>query len=250
MQESFTFEYAHHGEAERWLPAVGWEGSYEVSDLGRVWSVRRSAGTRIYGGQMRKPELRKGYLSVTLWRNGRGVHGQVHRLVAAAFLGPCPEGQEVRHGSGGALDNRATNLSYGTHRQNTGPDKVRDGTLARGETHGMAILTEAQAVEVRARYVAGEDRRSLAHAYGIRKETVSQIALGNTWGHVPGTLAPHGQLRGEACVQAKLTAANVTEIRHRYAGGGVTKTALAREFGVSLSNICHIINGETWRHVA
>jgi hypothetical protein len=54
--------------------------------------------------------------------------------------------------------------------------------------------------------------------------------------------------RGERNVNAKLTAAAVAEIRRRYAGGQ-TKTALAREYGVTRQVIASVVNGETWRHV-
>jgi len=51
----------------------------------------------------------------------------VHHLVAAAFIGPRPEGSEVCHGPGGFLDNRAVNLRYDTHHENI-RDKIADGT--------------------------------------------------------------------------------------------------------------------------
>jgi len=51
----------------------------------------------------------------------------VHQLVAEAFIGPCPAGQKVCHGPTGKLDNRPSNLSYGSHSDNH-LDKRRDGT--------------------------------------------------------------------------------------------------------------------------
>jgi hypothetical protein len=51
----------------------------------------------------------------------------VHRLVLAAFVGPCPEGMEVRHLDGNPANTRLANLRYGTHSENE-LDKVRHGT--------------------------------------------------------------------------------------------------------------------------
>lgn len=42
----------------------------------------------------------------------------VHRLVMAAFVGPCPDGIEVCHNNGNPADNRLSNLRYGTHSEN------------------------------------------------------------------------------------------------------------------------------------
>lgn len=55
---------------------------------------------------------------------------------------------------------------------------------------------------------------------------------------------------GEANIQAKLTAADVVAIRVRYAQGGVSQTALAREFGVSPTSIGRVVRKDLWSHVA
>lgn len=61
-----------------------------------------------------------GYLRVKV--NGRRV--PVHHVVMDAWLGPCPPGQERRHGTGGNQDNSVGNLCYGTHLENE-QDKKR-----------------------------------------------------------------------------------------------------------------------------
>ena len=97
-------------EKERWLPVVGYEGRYEVSDLGRVRSLLRAAPkvlkTRI------SPN---GYEVLNL---GLGNRQYVHRLVASAFL-PGSEGDTVNHINGTKSDNRAMNLEWHTYAENT-----------------------------------------------------------------------------------------------------------------------------------
>lgn len=120
---------------ERWLPVVGYEGLYEVSDHGRVRSVDRtivgSDGVRQrHSGQMlvqgtnstcehRLVKLRSGHQ--------RRVARYVHRLVLEAFVGPCPEGHEVCHNDGDPTNNHVSNLRYGTVSDNR-YDSVRHGT--------------------------------------------------------------------------------------------------------------------------
>lgn len=106
--------------SEQWRPVVGWEGLYEVSSEGRVRSFRRGANGRV----LRPGIASHGYPTVAL---GRGNTQSVHVLVAAALLGPCPEGQEVRHRDGKRTNPRATNLRYGTRSDNIN-DAVRSGS--------------------------------------------------------------------------------------------------------------------------
>lgn len=102
-----------------WRPVVGFEALYEVSDQGEVRRTGkahksgkgRGGGARI--GRLIKPQPhRGGYLAVQLWRHGKLHRPLLHRVVAAAFLGPCPDGKEVNHVDGVKANNRASNLEY------------------------------------------------------------------------------------------------------------------------------------------
>lgn len=114
--------------AERWLPVVGYEGRYEVSDLGRVKSVAR---TDCYGRRRAERFLRprvgaRGHLSVALYADGIRDGYQVHSLVLAAFVGRCPEGMEGCHWNDIPADNRLENLRWDTRSANVA-DRVRNG---------------------------------------------------------------------------------------------------------------------------
>ena len=120
---------------EQWKDVVGYEGYYQVSNLGRVRSIDRVIRHKRYGpmklkGRLIQPARRnhqKEYLSVGLHKNNRQKTIQVHVLVARAWIGPCPQGQQVRHGRKGMGNNSLTNLCYGTSQEQYF-DKVRDGT--------------------------------------------------------------------------------------------------------------------------
>lgn len=120
---------------QHWLPAVGYEGFYEVSDTGRVRSLDRlevitgsRSGVRTRRGRvLRSFPFRDGYLFVRLSRDGRSVSRSVHSLVLEAFTGLCPAGMECRHLNGDRQDDRAENLAWGTESQNT-LDQVAHGT--------------------------------------------------------------------------------------------------------------------------
>lgn len=169
--------------AEQWKWVPGYEGLYRVSDQGRVWS----AGQRGLPPQFLKPRphVRYRYLSVGLFKNGKGRDHKIHRLVLAAFVGPCLPGLETRHLNGNRQDNRLANLTYGTKAENHA-DKVRHGTHAiyRGSLNGHATLTEDDVREIRRRCTAGERQRDVAATYGVGQTCISKIVRREKWRHV------------------------------------------------------------------
>jgi hypothetical protein len=72
---------------EVWKDIAGYEGLYQVSNIGRVKSLPKMCGVRYNEERILKPCADKdGYLSVTLSNNYKMKHFKVHRLVAEAFL--------------------------------------------------------------------------------------------------------------------------------------------------------------------
>ena len=118
---------------EIWLPVVGYEGLYEVSDRGRVRSLDRLSYTKgrvsvsVRKGRILKASITSsGHAVVGLSRNARAAQKQVHRLVLEAFVGPCPPDMECCHGPGGPADNRIENLRWDSRSANA-LDRVSDG---------------------------------------------------------------------------------------------------------------------------
>ena len=108
----------------------GFEGHYEVSDEGGVRSIKR--GTP----HLLRPSVGKyGHRQYSLSLDGRVRMRSGHSLVAEVFIGPRPEGTEVRHLDGDATNNLVTNLAYGTHLENM-RDRLRHGTnTSANKTH-------------------------------------------------------------------------------------------------------------------
>lgn len=231
---------------EAWKPVVGYEGLYTVSDRGNV-RTRRRKGSK--GGLLR-PGLSASHLTVGLYMEGVPRSRLVHHLVLEAFVGPCPPGMEGCHGPGGPLDNRLANLRWDTASANQ-MDRVRDGTSNRGERQWQSKLTQADVVECRRRYAAGERLAVLVSEYGTTTSGMSLAISGKTWYWLPGAVPVdrkrHG-LQGTAHHSAKLTAEIVLECRARYAEGETTY-ALAEEFGVKQPSMQKAIAGKSWAHV-
>ena len=171
---------------ELWLPVVGWEGLYEVSDQGRVRSLPRFRNGRTYGGRPLTAVLNPRYLVVKLrdTATDRSASVSVHALVAAAFIGPRLADQVVRHGANGHMDNSIANLSYGTQAENT-QDRRRDGTYGIADNATRRILTSTQVAEI---WLSDEPSPALALRYGVHETTIRKIWAGKNWGSVTSTL--------------------------------------------------------------
>lgn len=113
-----------HITIEEWRSVVGHDG-YQVSNVGNVRSINRTVRGRRYKGKPLKPGIASnGYPTVAI---GKDNTKTVHSLVASAFIGPCPPGQEVRHKDGNRKNPRHSNLEYGTRTENI-YDAMRHGT--------------------------------------------------------------------------------------------------------------------------
>lgn len=171
---------------ENWRDVIGYEGFYQVSDDGRVRSLWRLLPHAVRAG-VRKPKIilkygsnNQGRLQVTLSRDNVQKRFQVHRLVLAAFTGPCPDGLEGLHKNGDHLDCKISNLKWGTHAENM-QDTVRHGHARLGEASGKSKLTEQDVRDIRASTDTG---RILANRYGISQPAIVNIRSRKTWKHV------------------------------------------------------------------
>lgn len=127
---------AESQSTERWLPVLGYEGIYEVSDFGRVRSIDRfdSSGRLLRGRVLRPKTQSGGYLCVNLWSHNKGSMKYVHRLVLEAFVGTSDTSQ-VCHNDGDQKNNTLGNLRWGTASDNA-HDRVLHGThAATAKTH-------------------------------------------------------------------------------------------------------------------
>lgn len=167
---------------DRWRPIQGWP-AYEVSDHGRVRRVVASTVRDV--GPVSTRAIGDGYLYVTLFRPGERKMHLVHRLVAAAFLGPCPAGLEVNHIDGVKSNAQVSNLEYVTRAENRRHAYRLRLQVAEGERNGYAKLTDAAVREIRRlapRTVA--ERRSVAARFSVSASTVGDVLRRRTWTHV------------------------------------------------------------------
>lgn len=246
---------------EIWNPVIGYDG-YIVSNLGRVENMKHR--------RILVPTLnRSGYWTVGLYRPGKGkAFGDtlaLHRLVALAFLGPCPEGYEVHHKDDDRTNAHIDNLEYVTREENVrhmwesrragkrpvikrNKDvKVKEDGMARLQR--MYDLSPEAIIEIRDSW--GQST-PLAIRYGKTPMVIQWIRkrareLAQSSGQYdPGEERCGVYSASGLNMGAKLTVEQVREVRTSTEPHKV----IARRFGVDRGVIRSIRRGEAYREVS
>jgi hypothetical protein len=124
------------------------------------------------------------YQAVNLYNDNIKKTFRVHRLVATAFHGPCPEGLQCCHNDGNPFNNHRDNLRWDT-RKNNAADKKLHGTSTEGSKNKNSKLTETQVLQIRATYAAGGvTQKNLAKHYKVSRTQVNQIINHKKWTHI------------------------------------------------------------------
>ena len=167
---------------ENWLPVVGYEGLYSVSDLGNVMSMNYNKTGLLKMMQPCAGNARSPYLKVHLHKNGKSSTATVHSLVIAAFVGLRPPGYDVNHKSGDKFDNRLINLEYCTSSENRlHAYQIGTHVPKYGEKHAWAKLSENDVLEIKKKLGEGWTQKELSLLYQIGQTTISRIKHGKRW---------------------------------------------------------------------
>lgn len=153
---------------EVWKDIDGFEGKYQISNLGRVKSLHYNNSDR---QELMKPmKYKVGYEAVKLG----GKRHKVHRLVAEAFIPNPHKKREVNHINGDTLDNRVENLEWATpsensqHAWDTGLQKMTEDRKAK-------LSRSVVCVETGAEYYGMADA---ANQTGITRRNINACCLG------------------------------------------------------------------------
>ena len=104
---------------EIWRDIEGYEGEYQISNLGRVKSLKKQVGRKEGEKIMTPSKTYQGYSRVVLTHNGKSKMKAVHRLVAEAFIPKIQGKPIVDHINGDRQDNKMENLRWCTYSENS-----------------------------------------------------------------------------------------------------------------------------------
>lgn len=181
---------------EEWRPVVGYEGVYIVSESGAVMRIKAARGARI-NHCLKSAISNCGYFVVVLTPPMKMF--LVHRIVARAFLGIPPEGEEqVNHKDAIKTNNHYSNLEYVSPQGNS-DHAAAHGLVPSGENHWskhqpekvhrgsnchLSKLTEELVREIRNLCPKIHKTKIVAAKYSVSKSTIKLIRNGTIWRHV------------------------------------------------------------------
>lgn len=175
---------------ELWKPIIGYEGIYEVSNMGNIRSIdRHRADGAFISGRKIKTSLAMGYPYFNACKNGRSSPIYVHQCVAEAFIGLRPDGFQINHIDGDKRNNFVGNLEYVTPSQNMSHAISRGLNVVprpdnRGENHGMSKLLNSDIPDIKHLLSSGHSVEEVSGIYGVSRATINDIKRGVSWKHI------------------------------------------------------------------
>ena len=173
-------ELMFSSKTPEWATIKGWPG-YEIGSNGLLRSWLKSPNEK---SVPKKPRIltgginRYGYHRAVLCNGKKRQSILIHHLVLDTFVGERPRGYEARHKDGNCKNNHLSNLEWSTHHDNI-LDKIKHGTIARGERSGRSILKEWQVKRI---FLSQDSLSTLAKRYGVDKCTIHGIKKQRNWG--------------------------------------------------------------------
>lgn len=172
-------------KGEEWRDIQGWDGFYQVSNLGRIKSFKRDYNERGIKAKMktiirRQSNTTHKYLKVALIIKGATYTHKVHRLVAMAFI-PNPDNKpHINHKNSIKTDNRAVNLEWVTLQENN--RHACDTEFARSGVQNIkSKLTTPKVKEI---YLSDEYNGELAKKHNVSITCIAKIKRGETYKEV------------------------------------------------------------------
>ena len=160
---------------EIWKDIEGYEGLYQVSNLGRVKSLEKIRGVQFQKEKILIPQtIKGGYLRIGLSKNGKSTKFLIHRLVAEAFI---PKHFTVNHKDGNKTNNSLDNLEWVSQKENN-IHAYQTGLKPHGTQRKDAKLNEQQIKEIRSNYIPNDrnySTRSLAQKYGVHPSIIQRV---------------------------------------------------------------------------
>lgn len=170
---------------EIWKDIEGYEGRYQVSNLGQVRSCNRivkfkDGREREYKSVILRPTTDKdGYYIFYLYKNKKKTNFSAHKLVAQTFIPNTDNKPQINHKNGNKTDNRAVNLEWVTPLENTQHAiKTNLRQALKGQYSPTAKLTNVQAKKIREEYIPRDKKyglKVLAKKYKMNPSTIHSI---------------------------------------------------------------------------
>ncbi len=163
---------------EEWRDIIGYEGVYQISNLGRVQRLAGYGRTKNRLLSICKYKKGRHHYVTLKFRANRRSRKNIHTLVLEAFVGPRPSLLHVcRHLDGNPQNNVPDNLAWGSASENS-QDLVRHGN------HPWTKLTVLDIPKIRNLFSKRIGDKRIGEMFGVNRKTIADIRHLKTWSHV------------------------------------------------------------------
>ena len=233
---------------EIWKDIDGYEGIYQVSNMGQVRSCDRYVSIRnnhkrlIKGILLRqRKNARHGYCDVKLCLNSIYHTVMVHKLVANAFLNCCDKSLEINHIDGNKQNNAVYNLEFVTRKENI-HHAIRIGLTKIGAESCRAVYSKSEINLMRTMWKSGVKRSEICLKFKISASRLSSILLNkrykdDQWG---------AEIKSPqfACMFRKVLTKEIAVAVRRSYMSGIKWNDIISQFKISQTQMLKIIRNE------
>lgn len=176
---------------EEWRDISGFEGLYQVSNLGNVKSLNRVIIAKdgkkhfLTGQIIKSDKCGLKYCQLNLFKNSKRKKALVHRLVAIALIDNPENKRCVNHIDSNGKNNNILNLEWLTHKENTAHGIIFGNIRIRGIDNKTSKLNNNDVINIRNLYNNEKMLlKEIARIYKMNITNIHDIIKNKTWKHV------------------------------------------------------------------
>ena len=151
---------------EIWKDIENYENMYQISNMGRIRRIYKNGNIKI----LKQDITKRGYCRISLSKNQKHKHYQIHRLVAKVFI-PNPNNYPiVNHKDENPLNNNADNLEWCTYSYNTSYGTAIQRTINTKRKNGSYVISDETRQKLSQSHLGNTSHKGCKHSESTKQQ--------------------------------------------------------------------------------